>query len=58
MQSKTMNVSTTLAVSALADLRSALEKVRRMMIDTKVIEWEILKAIFSLEEGSNDRTSN
>lgn len=53
-----MNVSTTLAVSALADLRSALEKVKRMMMDTDVIEWKIIMAIKSLEEGSNDRTSN
>jgi hypothetical protein len=44
-----MTASTTLAHAALKDLGAALAKVKRMLPNTEVIEWEIVKPIESLE---------
>ncbi len=44
-----MSVSTTLAHAAIQSLQSALANVQNMLGDTEIIEWEIIKAIESLE---------
>ena len=44
-----MTASKTLANAALKDLGAALHKVEAMLPNTEVIEWEIVKAIESLE---------
>jgi hypothetical protein len=45
-----VTASTTLAHAAIKDLDSALSKVKRMLINTELIEWEIVKPIESLED--------
>ena len=44
-----MTASSTLGHAAIRDLYKALEKVRKMLGDTEVIQWEIVKPIESLE---------
>ena len=44
-----MTASKTLANAALKDLQAGLHKVEAMLPNTEVIEWEIVKAIESLE---------
>ncbi len=44
-----MTASTTLAHAAIKDLGAGLHKVKSMLPNTELIEWEIVKAIESLE---------
>ena len=45
-----MTASTTLAHAAIKDLEAGLKKVKAMLPNTEVIEWEIVKGMESLED--------
>ena len=45
-----MSASSTLGHAAIRDLYAALEKLKRMFGDTETIQWEVVKAVESIED--------
>ena len=45
-----MSASSTLGHAAIRDLYAVLEKLKRMFGDTETIQWEVVKAVESIED--------
>jgi len=50
-----MSVSSTLGHAAIRDLYSVLEKLKIMTGNVEIIEWEVVKAIESIEDYLDEK---